>query len=73
MNFEQQARDMLERMGVENAQQMSAGEVVELANGLALLDECADHLAGALGAADRPESDSGELYARIKAHLAGCR
>ena len=29
---EQQARDMLERMGVEDAQSWSAGEVVELAN-----------------------------------------
>jgi len=32
MSAEQQARDMLERMGVENAQSWSAGEVVELAN-----------------------------------------
>lgn len=29
---EQQARDMLERMGVEDAQSMSAGDLVELAN-----------------------------------------
>lgn len=29
---EQQARDMLERMGVENAQSFTAGDVVELAN-----------------------------------------
>ena len=29
---EQQARDMLERMGWEEAQSLSAGEVVELAN-----------------------------------------
>ena len=29
---EQEARDMLDRMGVEDAQSWSAGEVVELAN-----------------------------------------
>lgn len=29
---EQQARDMLERMGVEDAQSFSSGDVVELAN-----------------------------------------
>jgi len=29
---EQQARDMLERMGWEKAQELSAGDVVELAN-----------------------------------------
>jgi hypothetical protein len=29
---EQQARDMLERMGIEDAQSFSAGDVVELAN-----------------------------------------
>lgn len=29
---EQEARDMLERIGVEGAQQFSAGDVVELAN-----------------------------------------
>lgn len=32
MTIEQQARDMLERIGVENAQNFSAGELVELAN-----------------------------------------
>ncbi len=32
MSAEQKARDMLERMGVENAQDFSAGELVELAN-----------------------------------------
>jgi len=32
MTEEQKARDMLERMGVENAQSFSAGELVELAN-----------------------------------------
>lgn len=32
MTVEQQARDMLERIGVENAQNFSAGELVELAN-----------------------------------------
>lgn len=29
---EQQARDMLERMGIENAQSFTAGQLVELAN-----------------------------------------
>lgn len=29
---EQEARDILERMGIENAQSFSAGDVVELAN-----------------------------------------
>jgi hypothetical protein len=29
---EQQARDMLERMGIEDAQRFTAGDVVELAN-----------------------------------------
>ena len=32
MTVEQQARDMLERIGVENAQNFSAGDLVELAN-----------------------------------------
>ena len=32
MTVEQQARDMLERIGVENTQIFSAGELVELAN-----------------------------------------
>ena len=32
MTIEQQARDLLERMGVENAQSFTAGELVELAN-----------------------------------------
>jgi hypothetical protein len=32
MTVEQQARDMLECIGVENAQNFSAGELVELAN-----------------------------------------
>lgn len=32
MSAEQKARDMLERMGVENAQSFSSGELVELAN-----------------------------------------
>jgi hypothetical protein len=35
---EQKARDMLERMGVENAQGFSAGEVVELANLIAEIE-----------------------------------
>lgn len=29
---EQEARDIMERMGIENAQQFTAGDVVELAN-----------------------------------------
>ena len=32
MTVEQQARDMLERIGVQNAQNFSAGELAELAN-----------------------------------------
>lgn len=40
---EQQARDMLDRMGIQRAQAMSAGDVVELANLIsamgALIDE----------------------------------
>lgn len=32
MTAEQQARDMLERMGIENAQSFTAGELVELAD-----------------------------------------
>lgn len=32
MTAEQAARDMLERMGWERAQELSAGDVVELAN-----------------------------------------
>ena len=35
---EQKARDMLERMGVENAQEFSAGDLVELANLIAASD-----------------------------------
>lgn len=31
-SLEQQARDMLERMGIEDAQSFTAGDVVELAN-----------------------------------------
>jgi hypothetical protein len=31
-----------------------------------LLREAADHINGVTGAADRPGSDSGEIYARIK-------
>lgn len=44
MTAEQQARDLLERMGVDGAQQMTAGDVVELAN----LIEQRDHLARTL-------------------------
>jgi len=54
---EQKARDMLERMGVENAHGFSAGEVVELAN---LIAE-RDHLASVvefIGTADL----AGELF-----------
>lgn len=32
MTAEQQARDLLDRMGIEGAQQMTAGDVAELAN-----------------------------------------
>jgi hypothetical protein len=32
LSAEQRARDMLENMGIENAQTMTAGELVELAN-----------------------------------------
>lgn len=32
ISAEQQARDMLERMGIENAQSFTAGQLVELAN-----------------------------------------
>jgi len=32
MTTEQEARDLLERIGVPNAQEFSAGELVELAN-----------------------------------------
>ena len=32
LTAEQQARDLLERMGIENAQSFSAGDLVELAN-----------------------------------------
>lgn len=35
MTAEQKARDMLERAGVEDAQSMSAGNLVELANMIA--------------------------------------
>ena len=35
MSIEQDARDLLERLGVETAQSFSAGDVVELANLLA--------------------------------------
>lgn len=38
MTAEQKARDMLERIGVENAQSFSAGELVELANLIAKSD-----------------------------------
>jgi hypothetical protein len=42
---EQRARDMLERMGVENAQSMSAGDVVELANLISERDQAITLLA----------------------------
>lgn len=38
MTAEQKARDMLERMGVEDAQSFSAGDLVELANLIAERD-----------------------------------
>lgn len=37
ISAEQQARDMLERLGHPNAQSMTAGDLVELAN---LINEC---------------------------------
>ncbi len=36
MTAEQQARDLLDRMGVDDAQSYSAGELVELANLIAM-------------------------------------
>lgn len=36
---EQQARDMLERMGIENAQSFTSGDLVELANLIAQNDQ----------------------------------
>ena len=38
MTPEQKARDLLERMGIENAQSFSSGELVELANFIADCD-----------------------------------
>ena len=42
VSAEQKARDMLERMGVEDAQSFSSGDVVELANLIAALANCCD-------------------------------
>ncbi len=39
MTAEQKARNVLERLGIENAQDFSAGELVEIANLIALADE----------------------------------
>lgn len=36
---EQKARDILERMGIENAQEFSSGTLVELANLIAEIEE----------------------------------
>lgn len=44
MTAEQQARDMLERAGVEHAQEMSAGDLVEIANLIARGSEQAERL-----------------------------
>lgn len=41
MTAEQQARDMLERIGVEDAQRFSAGALVELANLISARDGAA--------------------------------
>jgi hypothetical protein len=39
VSAEQEARDMLERMGVEDAESFTAGDLVELANLLAAVGE----------------------------------
>ncbi|MCK6433380.1 MAG: hypothetical protein HUU30_17630 [Burkholderiaceae bacterium] len=57
MTAEQQARDMLERMGVEGAQNFSAGDLVELAN---LIAE-RNHLATVVEFIGTAES-GGELF-----------
>lgn len=41
---EQKARDMLERMGVPDAQEYSAGDLVELANLIADADELRQYI-----------------------------
>jgi hypothetical protein len=41
MTAEQKARDMLDRMGVDDAQSFSAGDLVELANLIAARDGAA--------------------------------
>lgn len=40
MTEEQKARDMLERIGIENAQEINAGSLVELAN---MISSCAKY------------------------------
>jgi hypothetical protein len=44
MTPEQEARNMLERMGVEDAQNMTAGDVVEIANIIRDRDKYKDNL-----------------------------
>jgi hypothetical protein len=56
---EQRARDMLERMGVENAQSMSAGDVVELANLISERDQAITLLAERKKLDEKSPSDRG--------------
>lgn len=57
MTPEQEARDMLERMGVEGAQDFTAGDLVELANLIAEVNELrrADQTAACTRNVDRGE------------------
>ena len=61
---EQRARDMLERMGVENAQGFPAGDLVELANLIAVRDEFATDAARYRGLR-KLALDGGNLEARV--------
>jgi hypothetical protein len=47
---EQKARDLLERMGYENAQSLTAGDVIELANLIESHDEMAAMLVAVVDA-----------------------
>jgi hypothetical protein len=58
MTAEQKARDMLERMSVEDAQSFSAGDLVELANLIA--DK--ERIAAALDFISTADGGSGELF-----------
>lgn len=49
---EQKARDMLERMGIDRAQSFTSGDVVELANMIAVHDQLVAALKLARGHAD---------------------